>query len=526
MQRYTISPFGHVKRAELIKRWVSHYNHLSESELHEREIHFEQRINELLAQTAIPSAPMTLTLFLDSMDSNTEMNESIGAFGYHYQRLILQALEQGKARCIQSGQQTATDDIALELLGRLAYKQYASDSDLTMQDAEFLARVMKEELAISFKTRDALGHLIASGLLRASGNLLSFPFKYIYQFSLANLLQLWLDGDLHKEEVRRIIDDLISRMHESECASILMFFTFLARDSATIKAIISQANETFPDVPPCDFGDDLDSLCTKPIDRNISDDTNIRQNRSEKNKALDAQGRKALDDENAAMLASVHASSREAIHEIERALQCIVLLGQILRSYPTRLSGEEKTAVANAAYSLGFRTLTRFTDAIKSAESSVREYFRRIASGFVDPQDALEVQAELERQFSRYVQLGSIAIVRRIGRAVGSVHLRPVYDLVEVDGCERAVRLVNKSINLELLNNLEPKNTIGMFEELVKDDNRVAALVLQWLVFDYLLLHPMQHNVRQSLLDKLNLPKHPKMLASGLRQQNSLPPAK
>lgn len=517
----TISTFSHRKRSQLVSRWVAHEG-VGPQESHAREVLLEHRVNELLSQRAVPALPMALTLLLESMDSRDSVDESTGAFGYHYQRLILQALTKEQERRARAGEDTVTDDIALELLGRVAYKVFASGSaEIDADQVQATAVEMREELIISFSVGAAVKTLEGSGLLkRSSQGDYGFPFKYVYQYSVAKLLALWLNNDATTQEVRRIVAGLISTMHSSESASILIFFTFLTRDSETIRNVAEQARQTFSDVAPCDFGRSLDKFFADAPRPLVAPGLDVRGNRNALNATLDQAEVRRIQQE---ALKEMRQESREAMQSIDRAFQCMQVLGQVLRAYPTRLSGEEKKLVAGECYQLGLRTLAKFIEAIDSAQQLVKDYFRRITVGQVEAHDMVTMELELKRHLSIFVHMGSLAIVKRIARAVGSTHLRPLYPLVQVPNGERPVKIINRAIGLGLLGELRPAETAKLYEDLKKEKSEVAASVLQMLVWEYMFLHPVVGDDRASVLQRMDMKEHPAMLGTRFKDRESLP---
>jgi hypothetical protein len=122
-----------------------------------------------------------------------------------------------------------------------------------------------------------------------------------------------------------------------------------------------------------------------------------------------------------------------------------------------------------------------------------------------------------------YVQLGSVGIVKRIARAVGSVHLRPLYPQIQIPNCDRPVKIINRAIGLDLLNELKPTDTLALYGQLEADKCHVAASVIQQLVWEYMFLHPVSGSVRSSILQQMKMQEHPAMLSSKHKQRKSLP---
>jgi predicted MPP superfamily phosphohydrolase len=511
MPRAVIDSLSHVKVSELVSRWVKHDTSLDQDAANRREIFLERSLHEVLALKAIPPQLMLLTLVLESIDLRDEVSEESGAYGYHYQRLILQAIAREFGRRDRKQTRLITEDILLELLGLIAYQIVDSGDNIDYETACDICRSMQQELLVVFPANIALSMLNEAGLLRVvEDGFVSFRYEYVRQFCYAKLLSLWLNKTHGRDKVNELVAGLVDTMHSSESASILIFFTYLTRDSATIDLIVDHSRAIFCDVPESDFGDSLDRLGQFNVSPSFELPASPNQYRRDLNRVRDERAKAQKEAESIAQTMKADFSITK--QEFDRACQCIVVLGQVLRAYPTKLTGDEKRRVGTECYRLGLRTLSRFAIAAEASEKNIRHYFTKITSGYIDAFDVREFEVELGRHIAGFVQLSALAVVRRLARAVGSVHLSPLYSEIKIEGCERAVELVNRAIGLDLLNELKPGATAKLYRNLKSDDFRVATRVLQLLVIEYVLLHHVKVDTRQSLLRKLEMQEHPRML--------------
>ena len=95
LEHYQLQPFGYARRSELIERWFSlgADGTVDEANLISRCDQAERLIDTVMAKSVIPSVPLYLLTFLQSMDAGRSGDFKESALGYYYQYLLTGAFQ-------------------------------------------------------------------------------------------------------------------------------------------------------------------------------------------------------------------------------------------------------------------------------------------------------------------------------------------------------------------------------------------------------------------------------------------------
>ena len=192
-QYYHIREFGHVKRDELIKRWIllgrSSRDWNSASLLKERD-HARNVMNTTIGRNFMPSFPVIVLIILQSRETGSA--SPIGStYGHHYQFLITRSLT-------QCGVTPQDMDAVANYISELAYSAFfrgrvreISDDEYSQWHVEFCC-----EYGVRWKSATMLEKLERGRILgREPTGQVFFKYQYVYFFFLAKRLARSLDEE-------------------------------------------------------------------------------------------------------------------------------------------------------------------------------------------------------------------------------------------------------------------------------------------------------------------------------------------
>lgn len=515
-----LQPFGYFRRGQLIQRWIDYYDGLTEHQKEQKAAWLEQRLSELLAIEMLALDPWRLTLLLSSLDQGQDSSESAGSFGYHIERLVLGALKQANSARRSSGLATVAEDISLEVLGRLCFGMFFDDrAEASASDYNQVCLDLQKAADISFSKTLVKETLKEARLIEEnSGALLECGSEQILQFSVAKYLQSWLNSASATEDVYAILDGFIDRLHERKCANVVIYFLFLTRDSRTVRLVEEHAASLFESDKPCLFGEEIERFGRISQRELPAPDRDTRSNRVSRNLEMDSEKFAGRVDASEAL----SESALEELSKVRDAWACIDVLGQMLRSSPSKLPGAEKLRIARGCYDLGLRTITAQIRIVEASRAQIKRYFLEIVKEHVSPQEIETFERFLTEAVNYYVLIIALSIVRRVARAVGSPYLRDFYQKVSTPETERAVSLINRAIQLETLNEVDPTAIGKEYKHLLEGNASVAASILRFCTWQHIKLFPVSGQVFDSLAARLNFAKGPYLTGRG-RVVKSLP---
>ena len=222
---YVIQEFGHLKRDELIKRWLflghHHDGKNSSSFLHDRE-RARTVINTTIGKNFMPSFPITVLVILQSIET-VSPNEIGSTYGHYYQFLITRSL-------INCGVKSEDLDAFSNYISELSYHFFSnSGSTRTISNDQyeiwhkrFCSDYGVEWRSNTIRTTLEKGDILTVG---ATGSV-SFKYSYIFYFFLAKNFSRKLADQSTRDRVRH----MCSRLHVAEYSNIILFLIHHSND--------------------------------------------------------------------------------------------------------------------------------------------------------------------------------------------------------------------------------------------------------------------------------------------------------
>ena len=509
-----VQEIGHVKRDEMIKRWILLGRPPTEwngPELLAMRDELRAVINTTIGTNLVPARPIFLLAILQSNDTATPM--AVGStYGHYYQYLITSALMDGGVR-------TEELDAVINYLSELAFHEMFLGNGHTITDGQFATwhEGFCSEYGIRWNRSQLLARLVKGNLLtvEATGNV-RFKYEYSFYFFVARRLARSLDERAIRERVR----DMCLRLHVEEYSNIILFLVHHSNDPFVLETLREVASTLLSEIAKFNLDSAPDNEQLKAINRLPSplgrqplddrDHETVQKEMLEERDVLEGEERQlrkgtAVDSD----LRETTLAGLDVFAQASIAAKTVDLLGQVLRNYYGSLSLARKVNLGEGAVELGLRALSAFVEIFGTRDFELVDMVvnaRRQYESENVTQGARLAEEELKRWGRDFVFnfLGRVAevVIGRIATALGWEQLRPVLDkLVEEKGL-LAYRMVRMAALLDGPQRLPRKEIDGLLKAL--DGNPLAFQILRDLVAQRVYRYPTDYTDRQWLVERMN----------------------
>lgn len=511
---YVIQEFGHLKRDELIKRWILLGRQTRDwntpPTLSERD-HVRLVVNTTIGRNLMPSYPIFLLVILQSRE--TAAPSSIGStYGHYYQFLITRTL-------MESGVKPEDLDAISNYVSELAFSQYFSPRGREISSAEYSRwhDSFCSEFGVNWDANRIKSRLERANILAIeSTGTVYFKYQYVYYFFLAKRLA----SGISDEEIRSRIRHMCDRLHVDEYANVALFLIHHSNDQFVLDCIRGSAGSLLQGQPTfvleVTSGNSLlDNVNRLPAPLGVQlledRDPDLEQEENLKERDLIEANHRGLEDR-PSTVAEQNEEPMNALDVLAQAgvaAKTVELIGQVLRNYYGSLRMDSKVDLGRDAVDLALRALYSFFDLLISKEFEIvdvlatarREYERE----HLKP-SARRDEKELERWARDFafsiLRMVARVIIRKVATALGSEQLRPTLEEVVPKGASLAYKMVEIAALLDGPSGI-PREKIESIVGNLKN-NPLGFQVLRDLATQRVYRYPTEYKDKQWLADKLN----------------------
>ena len=508
--KYKISPFGSVKRNELVKKWINlgwedAGNQISDLERQIR-LTFDQ-LNNLLGEQFLPAYPFYLLSLLQSLNEALRPFETEQSYyAYCYNSILIASLNSVGL----------TPDIQKEFLNFLKYLAYFM---FQREDAENKRRISYKELESAFNyysTKFIFTTSLEKTLqLLAEANLFvvdpdtglyKFTYKYLYFYLVAQELA----HNVSTPEGKAIVENLCDESYKEEPANILLFLVYHTENTDVVEQLVFTSMLPFESYTPAtlDRNDNifthLNSLISKVETKELIADTNPEE---ERQKALEKRDK-------VSRVASKHRLSKKDLDELEKnpdirdlnkAIRAIKILGQIVKNQKANLNKDLLNDLIKETYFASFRLISFYGNLVEKGEKEFKETLEQEL-----PQDATrtQIQEAASQMFMSLLYRFSLQVFSNLSISVGTQKANDLYERVADEIGTPAAKLITFTIK-----SYYGPMDIQELQTLVKefDGNPMAMHILRARVIKYLYTNTVNIQKKQQLTSICQL----KMIPSG-----------
>lgn len=516
-----IKELGHLRRAELIRKWhLLGFDYTEgEADMAHAVATIEATVNTLLGKNLLPAFPVIILAILQSYAANRTPNSSAGSYGQMYEALITAALASVSRKAVELGTKyTYTSHIAHYIFDTNRYE--LDESDLRKIHDEYV-----QQYKMSVDLKEMTEQLLEAQILSRTNGLVRFRYKYIYCYFVAKYFQDSIANLVGEGDLRRKLHDIADKVYLEDYVNIIIFYVYLTKDRELIEYLLANANRVYREFEPCDLtshvefvnrlGTDFPELVLPPTD--------VESNRTETLRRRDAAEEEIEKTEEKGSQAIKYDDALADFVKIHIALKNLRILGQILRNFPGALRADLKLDLAFASYQLGLRTLRAIFHIAENNIDDLRVYIARL----IQERRALEDHEKLTEKTDRVVisltRNVAFGMMKRISYAVGLEELEETYKaIIDRDGGKLPVRAIDYTIKLDHFTRFPKPELERMLEE--TRNNPFTLRLVRDLTAEYLYLFPADYRIRQFISDKLKIRVNTaQVLGAGGKKMKSLP---
>jgi hypothetical protein len=245
-RQYVIEDLNRVQRGLLIEKWVTLGRTAWESEdTLNREIKTkEEAINTLLGKQLLPSHPIIVLAFLQTLESMRNPSTINGSYGELYESLITKKLASVSRQGTDVG-------ILYTIISWLAYFLYLNESEiLTTEDVEGILDSYFAESDIRRSADVIIPQLISAEIIVGNGSSFRFVYKYYFHYFAARYFRDRVDDGADGPALRAQLRFMADRVYFEDYSNIIIFYLYLVKDVEVIKQILVNAKDIYKSFEP------------------------------------------------------------------------------------------------------------------------------------------------------------------------------------------------------------------------------------------------------------------------------------
>lgn len=501
-KHYRFNGFGFKLRSELILRWLSVGQALTETELQVRCHESEQTIDSVIGKGLVPTTAFNVLILLQSMETNAKGTLANAGMAQYYEFLIRRALLNAKLRPEQF-------DEIFSYVSWLAW--YFTTKGVKSLDAGeligFNADFSNQILETEFSSR--MDFLVRARILSVMGSTYSFRYHYIRYFFAAKFIADHVDDE---PRLKEFVVHACKHLYMRENANIILFLSHHAPSKWIVREIQKTLKMVLDGISPLDLGADtkvLNGWVTKTA-KLIVDTTDIKRNREKQREAADkAANRSVAEVEPASELDSI--SDLDFASQINLLFKTGEILGQILKNRYGSFDKVFKQELMTELFDGPLRGINFFFQVVNDDPTALIE---DLSSRFIEKSPSL-LKADADKLAQRLIfsSVGSMAdsLIARQGEIIGAPTLKATAEHVSKSSVNESYKLVEIAAQLSYPGD-PPFAAVEEYASKLKD-NVFGYQLLQGIVSRHLYMFSLPYDQRQRLADAAGV---------GVRQQNAI----
>lgn len=488
--KYDLLGLGHLKRAELVEKWVSLgvEESINDSELISQCDEFRNRLNSVIRKNIVPAKPIYVLMLLQMFEAYSQQNLELSSYGHCYQQLVYQAFDSAHIPKNEV-------DRYLNVLTELSWDLYKNHGAINQHQIEqFFLEYQKTYLSVDGKL--IIGKLKSNSILHERDFKIEFKYPYLYYFFVAKKIA---ESFSTSEDTRNEITNLIGNLHREDYANILVFVTHHTKERWVLEQIQNALDSLFSDHAPATLSKDELSFMQEfiaKIPELVMEQREVRGERMRHEKELDDQERLIENDDVDDNL------SIDIPAQVNKTFKGMEIAGQIIRNRHAALPRTTLLDLAQKGAFSGLRFLRFFIEITDAAKTEV---IKHIEQNLID-NPKLSDSAIQQHATNHFMMLTYGVIngaIRKIASAIGSKEAGEIYKNLIKDDENPAIILLKQSIELQFDRVLNVDSVNETFEKV--KNNAVCARILKEMVIQHTYMFPVGYKEKQKLAERLKL---------------------
>ncbi|MGZ5551719.1 MAG: STAND family AAA ATPase, partial [Nitrososphaeraceae archaeon] len=490
---YELQRFNLRLRHQLIKKWCLCGTVNTKPELDEQIHKIEGLVNAVIGKNLVPSQPIYLLILIQSCQRDQQNELQNSSFAYYYQYIITKSFG-------ESGVKREELDALFNYLSHFSwFLRKGNLQEIALKDV----KLFNQEFCEDFVTVDLSERLVLlcrAKILIKRGEYYSFTYPYIYFYFLGKFLA----DNLHKIEIKEIVEHYCDNLYKYQNAHAILFLTHHNNNHPwIIERILSVLQSCFKDCRAMEFNGDIEKINTliertahlliaePDVDKNQEDSRKIKDD-------IETNGHHDKEDGDDKVEEQVSFT-----HKLNLLLRTAEILGQILKNYYGSLERSVKKELINEIFNGPLRFLgTLFESITHDPLQLVKELGNAI--GREHPHLHQDKKEEIAKKFIFYI-LGFLGtdLILRTAQLVSSRNLQEDISTVVQNEPTNAYKLIEAATHLSQPGYL-PLEEIRKFASDLKDNN-FAFKILQSLGVYHLYQYHMRETDKQKLCSYLDI---------------------
>lgn len=494
---YSIRLLGHLKRMELVDKWLSFNNIAVENYKSTDEL--LSHVDQTLMHGVIPYTPFYILTILAAKENATPLDTEITSKGYCYQALINIGLNQ------MGIVDSSTISSITNFFGFVAFNMFETRrTDYDEDELEKIFLLFDNKFNCTYEFEDLIKMLAKSSIFtKNSLNLYSFNGVYFYYYFVAR----YIAARLTDNKYYSLTKNMIEKLYEKENGYIVIFIIHHTRNIVLFDEIQLNAMLAYENTPKAI----IDKEETVKIDESLKDikqmviegADNSRQNRikqAEKEDILQEQNeKKDIPSETSEVEPTTNHEINTELQELRKTLKTIEVLGQILKNH----NGEIDKTKLIECFTNGIESIRRvcryLIDQVTECEDDLVSF---IVQGVEkNKEEQLQTKADIENYAHKVISGINLSIIydsiRLAGNLLGSKDLiKIVRTMYNNDKCP-----INFCIYMycSLWHNKQPP--INELKDNFNDFPLAVQTIIRVIIKNYFDVHKIDIKDKQKIAD-------------------------
>jgi len=492
-ERYELLGLGHIKRAELVEKWISLgiAESINEKVLYEQCDECKAKLDTIIRKNIVPPKPIYLLMLLQMFEAYVQQNLELSSHGHCYQQLIYRAFDHAKIP-------KSDIDKYLNVLTELSWVLHNNGGEVNQHQLEkFFQEYEKTYLPVN--GAEVISKLKSNSILVEKGVRTKFKYPYLFYFFVAKkIAESFSSSSKVQEEVRK----LIANLHREDYANILVFVTHHTKDAWVLEEIQQALSSLFSDEEPASLSKEqlafMDEFIAQ-IPELVMEQREISEERLKHNQNLDEVDRQDIAKKEEEIQG---ADSLNILANINKTFKGMEISGQIIRNRHATLTRDAMTNLASNSALTGLRFLNFFINISEVTKSEVIKYIEQKLKEHPNLTDA-KVQSYAKDAYLLLTYGVINSVIRKIAASIGSKEAGEIYSKIQKDHPSPALTLLTQAIELHFKRNLNI-NSVSQTAAALKS-NPVCTRILKEMVIQHTYMFPVDYKVKQQLAELLGI---------------------
>src|SRR3569832_560431 len=490
-KRFELLGLGHIKRAEIVEKWVSLgvRESIGEHALYDQCDELKARLDTVIRKIVVPSKPKFILMLLQMFEAYAQQNLDLSSHGHCYQQLIYQAFDHAKIPKNEI-------DKYLNVLTELAWVLHKNGGSINQHQLEtFFKEYEKSYLPVDGNA--VVKKLKSNSILAEKDFGIKFKYPYLFYFFTAKKIAEAYSTDPNvQEEVRKLVSDL----HREDYANILVFVTHHTKEAWVLIEIQKALNSLFDDLSPATLSIDqleyIDEFIAQIPDL-VMEQREIKKKKQKHKKHLDEAERHDIE---------IHFETDAPIDilaNINKTFKGMEISGQIIRNRHATLKRDAIFDLASSGAFTGLKNKKnnkKNTKTTKQKEKKTKKQKLKEHPNLTNK----EVQDHAKDAFLLMTYGVISGVIRKIASSIGSREADEIYKKIEEGSSSPALLLVNQAIELHFKRSLDTQSVATTALKL--KNNSVCTRILKEMVIQHTYMFPVQYKEKQQLAELLSIP--------------------